>query len=170
MKLQKTGRRQKHEKEDFGFSLLVFACAYVSILNTNYDSTVSASPTTMYFRGTSSIHTVNGLTAYGLLSSQASTNDGRLAYSSASNVFQVGIRVWVRHSDGSESEVTSGSPVAIGKLNFNPSLSSLRRHETCLRKRWLEKTAGHIPQPLLDYVFVAPSPRKGTGIPCKQRD
>jgi len=29
----------------------------------------------------------------------------------------------------------------------------------------LEGTAGHIPQPLLDYVFVAPSPRKGTSIP-----
>jgi hypothetical protein len=60
---------------------------------------------TRYFR--SDTHTVNGLTAYQLKTVNTTT------LTSVSGDYQWwGIRVFVRHADGTEEEVTDGTPVA----------------------------------------------------------
>jgi len=60
---------------------------------------------TRYFR--SDTHTVNGLTAYQLKTVNTTT------LTSVSGGYQYwGIRVFVRHADGTEEEVTAGTPVA----------------------------------------------------------
>jgi len=63
---------------------------------------------TRYFR--SDQHTVNGLTANALLTSQSGTAGQTSAFLDR-NCF--GIRVWIRHQDGTEEEVTPGSAVAV---------------------------------------------------------
>jgi hypothetical protein len=57
--------------------------------------------------------TVNGLNAYELLTSQGTTY--RLAYITEDSTLTIyfGIRVWKRSSSGTETEITSGTAVAI---------------------------------------------------------
>jgi len=69
---------------------------------------------TRYFR--SDQHTVNGLTANALLTSQSGTAGETTA---TLNQDYFGIRVWIRHQDGSETEVTSGNAVAV--IHAGPS-------------------------------------------------
>jgi len=69
---------------------------------------------TMYMR--SDQHIVNGLTAYVLNTTQSSSakeaeEGGNLG--AGCNDVNIGIRVWRRESDGTEYEITSGSPVAV---------------------------------------------------------
>jgi len=56
--------------------------------------------------------TVNGLTAYKLATAQSSTAQSYSTSYMGSQTVYWGIRVWLRHADGSENEVTSGTPVA----------------------------------------------------------
>ena len=66
---------------------------------------------TRYFKNAQ--HTVNGLEAWQLATDQTGTlqteGESRGAYYGGCDV---GIRVWKRHSDGSEEEITAGTPVA----------------------------------------------------------
>ncbi len=70
---------------------------------------------TRYMRGDQ--HTVNSLTAYDLETTQSSTSQNTLietagSSSSGNNTVTWGIRVWKRASGGTETEITSGTPVA----------------------------------------------------------
>lgn len=65
---------------------------------------------TRYFRGDQ--HTVNGLTAYILGTSQSATAQSYTIFNQPVAGFYYGIRVWKRASDGTETEITSGTPVA----------------------------------------------------------
>lgn len=72
---------------------------------------VCATTETRYMR--SDQHTVNGLTAYRLDLTQSDSWIGRTLHHSASySVPNIGIRVWKRQADGTETEITSGTPVA----------------------------------------------------------
>jgi len=64
---------------------------------------------TRYFRGDQ--HTINGLTAYvlGTAQTDTSTNIGALNDLEANMPSSVGVRVFVRHADGSEDELTDGT-------------------------------------------------------------
>lgn len=62
-----------------------------------------------YFRGDQ--HTVNGLSAYQLGTSQSAIAQNAYQYYTIS-MFYWGIRVWFRDSGGSETEITDGTPVA----------------------------------------------------------
>jgi len=62
---------------------------------------------TRYFR--SDQHTVNGLTAYKL----ETANSTVLSQVAASDQPYWGIRVWKRSANGTETEITAGSPVAV---------------------------------------------------------
>lgn len=64
---------------------------------------------TRYFR--SDQQTVNGLTAYILGITESALERSAYQYSTVS-YFQWGIRVWKRASDGTETEITAGTPVA----------------------------------------------------------
>jgi hypothetical protein len=65
---------------------------------------------TRYMRSDS--HVINGLDALKLLTSNTSSMvDGTTAASGNLTLYW-GIRVWVRHADESEDEITSGTPVA----------------------------------------------------------
>ncbi|RLE52572.1 MAG: hypothetical protein DRJ26_04535 [Candidatus Methanomethylicota archaeon] len=71
--------------------------------------------------------TVNGLTTY-LLALSKITN-GTYATVRTTSPFlpegtSIGIRVWVRHSDGTETEVTDGSPVAVSTLPMGSSITT----------------------------------------------
>jgi len=70
-----------------------------------------ATTETRYFRSDKA--TVNGLNCYKLLTTQSgvkgSEAEGKAEYYAAS---KVGIRVWKRDLGGSETEITSGTPVA----------------------------------------------------------
>ena len=74
------------------------------------DGTVTVLPP-RYMRGDT--HTVNNLTAYQLATDQSdvakSSSNGYMGWSTVS----WGIRVWVRHANGTETELTSGTSVAI---------------------------------------------------------
>ena len=63
---------------------------------------------TRYMR--SDQHTINGLTAYRL--GAAESTSLKEVYGSGDTQFIIGIRVYVRHEDGSEEEVTPGESVA----------------------------------------------------------
>jgi len=65
---------------------------------------------TRYFR--SDTHTINGLLAYKLLTSQSAVEANKYEYNTAA-YFRWGIRVWKRTSGGAETEITSGTPVAV---------------------------------------------------------
>jgi len=66
---------------------------------------------TRYFR--TDTHTVNGLTTEQLTTTQGTTYGTRFIYGSGSRLYgRLGIRVWVRHADGTEEEITGGTPVA----------------------------------------------------------
>lgn len=102
--------------------LILLACTYTSTLNNTNNNVASASPVTMYFRN--SIQTVNGLTAYSLLTSPGGSTGGSIVYdSTALNYWYIGIRVFIRHSNGSETEITSGSPVAVETVFCDPDAS-----------------------------------------------
>jgi hypothetical protein len=67
---------------------------------------------TRYFR--SDTHTINGLTAYKLLTSNTATT---LTISiSNPSVYWIGIRVWKRSANGVETEITSGNAVAVALI------------------------------------------------------
>ncbi|MBU0708419.1 glycosyltransferase, partial [Patescibacteria group bacterium] len=70
---------------------------------------------TRYMRGVASEVTVNGLTTYSLGTSQSSTHQSNYVErtGSGTGTAQWGIKVWKRSSGGSETEITSGTPVAI---------------------------------------------------------
>jgi len=57
-------------------------------------------------------HTVNGLTGYKLGTEQSATVVGVFIATTATATCYAGIRVFVRHADGSEIEITEGTPVA----------------------------------------------------------
>jgi len=73
---------------------------------------------TRYFR--SDTHTVNGLTAYKLLTTNTTTAVTVSIVNPA--VGHIGIRVWKRSASGVETEITSGNAVAValilGTINF----------------------------------------------------
>jgi hypothetical protein len=60
----------------------------------------------------SDTHTINGLQAYKLDSSQSASYLQASVTETESNTVYWGIRVWKRSSAGSETEITSGAPVA----------------------------------------------------------
>lgn len=62
---------------------------------------------TRYLR--SDTHTVNGLTAYQL----KNVNSTYSTQVDVTGLYYFGIRVWIRKADGTEVEVTGGSPVAV---------------------------------------------------------
>jgi hypothetical protein len=67
---------------------------------------------TRYFR--SDTHTINGLTAYKLLTSNTAT---QLTESIANPSVQcIGIRVWKRSASGVETEITNGNAVAVALI------------------------------------------------------
>jgi hypothetical protein len=68
---------------------------------------------TRYLCDVSSRTTVNNLLAFGLLTTNTTSGDD-----SVWSYTYIGIRVWIQHSDGSYTEVTSGTPVA--QCNPNP--------------------------------------------------
>lgn len=79
---------------------------------TQYPSYVNDPTETRYFRDDQ--QTVNGLTAYKLLTSQSSTGTSRqIATGYTTDTIYIGIRVWYRNSSGTETEITSGSAVAV---------------------------------------------------------
>jgi len=64
-------------------------------------------------------HTINGLLAYKLNTSQSALPLSCLVLDpDLYDEIRYGIRVWIRHADGSELEVTSGAPVAVVIRNF----------------------------------------------------
>lgn len=68
---------------------------------------------TRYFR--SDQHTINGLSAYALLNTQGTTftQVSRYKTSPFGLISMLGVRVWRRLDDGSEVEITDGSPAAV---------------------------------------------------------
>jgi len=67
---------------------------------------------TLYFRDDN--HTINGLTALQLGTSQSTTGDGKgYSFSNQKKKSYWGVRIWKRESSGNQIEITSGSPVAI---------------------------------------------------------
>lgn len=72
---------------------------------------VYATTENRYFKNAK--HTVNGLNTWQFATDQTGTSytesESRSTYYTGCNV---GIRVWVRHADGTETEITSGTPVA----------------------------------------------------------
>jgi len=74
---------------------------------------------TRYLR--SDQHTVNGLTAYVLGTSQTTSFLSRTQTFSGSPTVEWGIRVWRRAADGTETEVTSGTPVAVVSRAYDGS-------------------------------------------------
>jgi len=66
---------------------------------------------TRYMRGDQ--HTVNGLTAYILGTTQSDVEQVHKRGFSGNVGIEWGIRVWKRKSDGTEEEITNGTPVAI---------------------------------------------------------
>jgi PKD repeat protein len=81
---------------------------------------------TLWFREDN--HTVNGLTANKL--NQTSSENAETGYIACANlVYPIvaywGIRVWIRSSSGTETEVTSGTPVAqVSRLNDGEGIQS----------------------------------------------
>jgi len=71
---------------------------------------------TRYFKNAE--HTVNGLTAWQLALDQTGTSytegEARPSYYTGCHV---GFRVFIRHADGSEDEVTDGTPVVVGDVS-----------------------------------------------------
>ena len=98
--------------------LPLFSFFLVFLFFGNYlvkDSTVNAVTETRYMRGDTA--TVNGLNTYQLGTSQSSTGLSTLVATGTGNGNQNqqvywGIRVWKRNSSGTETEITSGTPVA----------------------------------------------------------
>jgi len=64
--------------------------------------------------------TVNGLTAYKLLTTLSASPNYSVDYWITSNI-RFGIRVWKRDSTGVETEITPGTPVAIVQRNITPT-------------------------------------------------
>ena len=64
-----------------------------------------------YMRGDQ--HTVNGLTAYQLAANQSDIAKYTSNGAQGSRTVYWGTRVWVRHENGTEAEITAGTPVAI---------------------------------------------------------
>ena len=75
--------------------------------------TINPQDNAYYFRGDAQL--VNGLSCSSILTSQSGTLF--TAASSAYQDLQVGIKVSVRHADGSESQLTPSGPVAIDDVN-----------------------------------------------------
>ena len=63
-------------------------------------------------------HTVNGLEAYILGTTESASLEEvtGCTVDKSTESFHIGIRVYIRHADGSETEVTPGSTVAIAEL------------------------------------------------------
>ena len=100
--------------------LLAYTCMS-TILNPNRN-VASASPVPIYFRNTTV--TANNLTAYSLLGSPGGPTNGSIVSDSTAQYYWcIGIRVFIRHSNGSETEMTSGSPVAAEELICDPDES-----------------------------------------------
>jgi len=75
---------------------------------------------TLYFRDDS--HLINGLTAYKLISTQGSSGaSAQQDLGSGTRKHYWGIRVWIRHADSSEDELTNLNPVAIVTRDSNGS-------------------------------------------------
>lgn len=84
------------------------------ILHTDYDGSVTILPLPLYMR--SDQHTVNNATMYKLM--ETHTTNSSVTSKSALDpedewVGYWGVRVWKRSSSGTESEITSGSPIAV---------------------------------------------------------
>jgi hypothetical protein len=84
------------------------------IIHTDYDGSVTVLPLPLYMR--SDKHTVNNATMYKLIETHSS--NWNVTSKSALDpedewVGYWGVRVWKRSSNGTESEITSGSPVAV---------------------------------------------------------
>jgi hypothetical protein len=66
---------------------------------------------TRYLRGVANEESANGLTAYQLGTAQSNTQVNGASVGNNVNIY-AGIRVWKRASDGTETEITSGTAVA----------------------------------------------------------
>lgn len=75
-----------------------------------YPSYVNDPTETRYMR--SDTQTINGLTAYKLGTAQSSSQYSSAATGSSEDSYTWGIGVWKRDSAGTETEITSGTPVA----------------------------------------------------------
>lgn len=84
-------------------SVLLF-CLCLSLIPQVYATTE-----TRYMRGDQ--HTINGLTAYVLNTTQSDSQQAMSSFLSGSQdyVLKWGIRVWIRHDDNSETELTDGT-------------------------------------------------------------
>jgi len=92
---------------------LIFSFFYLLILLPNsFVKQVQAVTETRYFR--SDTQSVNSLTAYILGTTQSSSNLSTVVNTSGTGegTSYWGIRVWKRNSSGTETEITSGTPVA----------------------------------------------------------
>jgi len=83
------------------------ACA---ITHTTADGSVAVLSQTRYMRGDK--HTVNNLEAYKLDTSQSVTQNTYSDAASGIKTVYWGIRVWKRNTNGTETEITGGTPVA----------------------------------------------------------
>lgn len=105
--------------------IIVSFCVVVVILGMLFLLSIApsanATTNTLYLRSSDGAQTVNGLTAYGLLPFQSGVNEGTgVTDTTAQNTFEVGIRVWALHAGGSETEITSGTPVATEMATCDP--------------------------------------------------
>jgi DNA-binding beta-propeller fold protein YncE len=111
-------RYLKRKKFVFGirillYSLFTLAFSSILIVTTNFvKNDIFATSETRYFR--SDTQSVNSLSAYKLDTTQSSSNlsTSITVTGSGSGTSYWGIRVWKRNSSGTETEITSGTPVA----------------------------------------------------------
>jgi len=84
---------------------------------------VKATTETRYMRNDK--WTVNGYNTYELATSQSSGSAKDFHTEGfTNNLMYAGIRVLLRHSDGSENEITSGSAVAVANTNVDAEISA----------------------------------------------
>lgn len=95
----------------FGGVLILGFIGFFELVDHDIESLYAASET-RYMRGDQ--QTINSLTAYSLGTSQSSTSQSNLIEKTRSGnlVVDWGVRIWKRTSAGSETEITSGTPVA----------------------------------------------------------
>ena len=94
------------------FFLTLSICYLLILIPNSFVKQVQAVSETRYFR--SDTQTINGLSAYQLGTSQSSSSLSTVVNTTGTGVGTSywGIRVWKRNSSGTETELTSGTPVA----------------------------------------------------------
>ena len=102
--------------------LLTFLCLSLFL---SFLPSVFATTETRYFR--SDQHTINGLTAYILGTAESNTLEevSGCTVTESGNEFMLGIRVYIRHANGSETEITPGETVAIVDLTTGADYTTI---------------------------------------------